>query len=83
MSWSVTLANEYHRALSACLGTTQDMVICKGTQHTGMSGHSEWLLLGSIWRRPDRRVNELVTSYVLSWMFGIFTVILFCRAVSQ
>ena len=61
MTCSVTLANEYHRALSAYLGTTQDMVICKGTQHTGMSGHSEWLLL-SIWGRAGRQVNELVTS---------------------
>lgn len=85
MTWSVTLANEYHRALSACLGTTQDMVLCKGTQHMGMSGHSEGLLLGSIWGRAGRRVNELVTSYLLSWMFlsWIFAVILFCPAISQ
>lgn len=83
MTWSVTLANEYHRALSACLGTTQDMVLFKGTQHMGMSGHSEWLLLRSIWGRAGRRVNELVTSYLLTRMFSIFAVILFCLAISQ
>lgn len=82
----MTLAIEYLGALSACLGTTQDMVLCKGTQHMGMSGHSEGLLLGSIWGRAGRRVNELVTSsYLLSWMFlsWIFAVILFCPAISQ